>query len=98
MSALPTPKPTRKAEALARAPPTIASSCEENAALRKWHVHGYDARLVLRELREVEKKGGEKKPFLVSLAKAHQPLGGFCNDFCVSEDLNKRVFVSTKDT
>ena len=32
-----TPKPTRKAEALARAPPTIASSCEENAALRKWH-------------------------------------------------------------
>ena len=32
-----TPKPTRKAEALGRAPPTIASSCEENAALRKWH-------------------------------------------------------------
>ena len=33
----PTPKTTRKTEALARAPPTIASSCEENAALRKWH-------------------------------------------------------------
>ena len=33
----PTPKQTRKAEALARAPPTIASSCEENAAMRKWH-------------------------------------------------------------
>ena len=37
MVAPPTPKPTRKAEALAMAPPTIASSCEENAALRKWH-------------------------------------------------------------
>ena len=34
----PTPKPTRKAEALARAPPTIASSCEGNAALKKWHL------------------------------------------------------------
>jgi hypothetical protein len=33
MNVLPTPKPTRKAEALARAPPTIASSCEGNAAL-----------------------------------------------------------------
>jgi hypothetical protein len=33
MVAPPTLKPTRKAEALARAPPTIASSCEENAAL-----------------------------------------------------------------
>jgi hypothetical protein len=28
-----TPKPTRKAEALARAPPTIASRREEDAAL-----------------------------------------------------------------
>jgi hypothetical protein len=34
----PTPKPTCKAGALARAPPTIASSCEGNAALKKWHV------------------------------------------------------------
>ena len=34
----PTPKPTCKAEALARAPPTIASSCEGNAALKKWHL------------------------------------------------------------
>jgi hypothetical protein len=34
----PTPKPTCKAEALAKAPPTIASSCEENAALKKWHL------------------------------------------------------------
>jgi hypothetical protein len=33
----PTPKSTLKAEALARALPTIDSSCEENAALRKWH-------------------------------------------------------------
>jgi hypothetical protein len=33
----PTPKPTRKAEALVGAPPTIASSCEENAALWKWN-------------------------------------------------------------
>jgi hypothetical protein len=31
----PTLKPTCKAEALAKAPPTIASSCEENAALKK---------------------------------------------------------------
>jgi hypothetical protein len=38
MNVLPTPKPTRKAEALARAPPTIASSCEGNAALKKWHL------------------------------------------------------------
>ena len=30
----PTPKPTYKAEALARVPPTIASSCKGNAALR----------------------------------------------------------------
>ena len=30
-----TPKPTRKAEALARAPPTIASSREEDAALKE---------------------------------------------------------------
>ena len=31
-----TPKPKRKAEALTRAPPTIASSREEDAALKKW--------------------------------------------------------------
>jgi hypothetical protein len=36
MVAPPTPKPTRKAEPLARAPPTIASRREEDAALRKW--------------------------------------------------------------
>ena len=30
-----TPKPTRKAEALAKAPPTIASSREEDAALKE---------------------------------------------------------------
>ena len=30
-----TPKPTRKAEALARAPPTIASSREEDTALKE---------------------------------------------------------------
>ena len=40
MVAPPAPKPTHKAEALSRAPPTIASSCEENAALRKWHWPG----------------------------------------------------------
>jgi hypothetical protein len=34
----PTSKPTFKTEALARAPPTITSSCEENAALKKWHL------------------------------------------------------------
>ena len=34
----PTPKPTCKAEALVRAPPTIDSSCEGNAALKKWHL------------------------------------------------------------
>jgi hypothetical protein len=32
----PTPKSTFKAEVLARDPPTIDSSCEENAALKKW--------------------------------------------------------------
>ena len=32
----PTPKPKRKAETLARAPPTIASSREGNAALTKY--------------------------------------------------------------
>jgi hypothetical protein len=31
-----TPKPTCKAEALVRAPPTIALCHEEDAALRKW--------------------------------------------------------------
>ena len=31
-----TPKPIRKAEDLARAPPTIASCREEDAALRNW--------------------------------------------------------------
>jgi hypothetical protein len=36
MTAPPTPKPTRKAESLARAPPTIASRREEDAALKKW--------------------------------------------------------------
>ena len=30
-----TPKPTRKAEALVKAPPTIASSREEDAALKE---------------------------------------------------------------
>jgi hypothetical protein len=30
-----TPKPTRKAEVLARAPPTVASSREEDAALKE---------------------------------------------------------------
>jgi hypothetical protein len=34
-AAPPTPKPTRKAEALARAPPTIASRREEDAALKE---------------------------------------------------------------
>jgi hypothetical protein len=33
----PTPKPTHKVEVLTRAPATIASSCEENAVLWKWH-------------------------------------------------------------
>ena len=36
-----TPKPTRKAEALARAPPTIASCLKEDAALRKWSLSRY---------------------------------------------------------
>ena len=36
MTAPPTPKPTRKAEALVRAPPTIASRREEDVALKKW--------------------------------------------------------------
>jgi hypothetical protein len=31
-----TPKPTRKAEALAKAPPTIDSRREEDVALKKW--------------------------------------------------------------
>ena len=31
----PTPKPTLKAEVLVKEPPTITSSCEKNAALRK---------------------------------------------------------------
>jgi hypothetical protein len=31
-----TPKPTRKSEPLTRAPPTIASRREEDAALKKW--------------------------------------------------------------
>ena len=35
MAAPLTPKPTRKAEALAKAPPTIASSREEDAALKE---------------------------------------------------------------
>jgi hypothetical protein len=34
----PTPKSTFKVESLVRAPPTIVSSCEENAALKKWHL------------------------------------------------------------
>jgi hypothetical protein len=36
MTAPPTPKATRKAEALARAPPTMASQRKEDAALKKW--------------------------------------------------------------
>ena len=36
MVAPPTPKPTWKVEALTRAPSTIASSREEDDALRKW--------------------------------------------------------------
>jgi hypothetical protein len=31
-----TPKPTRKVEALTKAPPTIASRREEDVALKKW--------------------------------------------------------------
>jgi hypothetical protein len=34
----PTPKLTYQAEALVRASSTIVSSCEENAALKKWHL------------------------------------------------------------
>ena len=34
-----TPKPTRKAEALAKAPPTIASCREENVVMRKFFVY-----------------------------------------------------------
>ena len=33
-----TPKPTRKAEALARAPSTIASCHEEDDEMRKWRI------------------------------------------------------------
>ena len=33
-----TPKPTCKAESLVKAPSTITSSCEGNAALKKWHL------------------------------------------------------------
>ena len=36
MAAPLTPKPTRKAEALVRAPPTIASCREDDTVLRKW--------------------------------------------------------------
>jgi hypothetical protein len=36
MTAPPTPKPKRKAEDLAKAPPTIASRLKEDAALKKW--------------------------------------------------------------
>ena len=36
-----TPKPTRKTEVLTNAPPTIASSHEEDAALRKWSLTRY---------------------------------------------------------
>jgi hypothetical protein len=36
MTAPPTPKPTRKAEALDRESPTITSRREEDAALKKW--------------------------------------------------------------
>ena len=34
----PTPKSTRQVETLARTPRTIASSREDNAALKMWHV------------------------------------------------------------
>jgi hypothetical protein len=36
MTAPPTPKSTRKAEVLVRAPPTITSRREEDVALKKW--------------------------------------------------------------
>jgi hypothetical protein len=35
MTAPLTPKPTRKAEALAKAPPTITSRCKEDVALKE---------------------------------------------------------------
>jgi hypothetical protein len=36
MTAPATPKPTRKSETLARAPPTVASRREEDVALKEW--------------------------------------------------------------
>jgi hypothetical protein len=41
MATPPTPKPTFKAEALVREPPTIVSRREEDAALRKWSLSRY---------------------------------------------------------
>ena len=51
MVAPPTPKPTRKAKALARAPPSTASSCEENYALVRMNSGGS---VVYPEAREAE--------------------------------------------
>jgi hypothetical protein len=45
----PTPKPTWKAETLVRAPPNIDSSCEENAALKKWHLSRLSGYSMFRE-------------------------------------------------
>jgi hypothetical protein len=55
-------KTTRKAEALARVPPTIASRREEDAALRKWPLPRYCC-ASLRERKKGIRKNKNKKKF-----------------------------------
>jgi len=57
-----TPKPTHKAEALTRVSPTIASSREEDAALRKWPLSRYRCASCILETKTKVGNTGAKAP------------------------------------
>jgi hypothetical protein len=61
MVAPPTPKPTRKAEALARAPPIIALCREEDTHRGSGHCHGTVPRVAFLKLKQ-KSEGPQRKP------------------------------------
>jgi hypothetical protein len=64
MAAPPTPKPTCKAEPLAREPPTIFSRREEDAALRKWPLPRYSCASCILETKTKVGSTAAKAPAL----------------------------------
>jgi hypothetical protein len=71
-----TPKPTRPAEALPRASPTIASRREEDAALRSGHCHGTVVRTAFLKLKQKSEAPQRKpRPYVPTRKSVSRPNG-----------------------